>query len=100
MAGIVLSTIRQNARSRACRPAERRCKSAPGKTLENTQTPMKLVYLLSEELKADPEYVSLTQALTLDKSKPYVGLNGTYGLFGSQEWWAIKIKCRCYHCLG
>lgn len=54
--------------------------------LENTQTPMKLVYLLSEELKADPEYVSLTQALTLDKSKPYVGLNGTYGLFGSQEW--------------
>lgn len=48
---------------------------------------MKLVYLLSEELKADPEYVSLTQALTLDKSKPYVGLNGTYGLFGSQEWW-------------
>jgi len=87
MAGIVLSTIRQNARSRACTPADRRCTSAPGKTLENTQTPMKLVYLLSEELKADPEYVSLTQALTLDKSRPYVGLNGTYGLFGSQEWW-------------
>jgi len=87
MAGIALSTIRQNARSRACRPADRRCKSAPGKTLENTKTPMKLVYLLSEELKADPEYVSLTQSLILDKSRHYFGLNGAYGLFGSQEWW-------------
>ena len=55
--------------------------------LENSKVPMKLVYLLSEELKNDPEYVSLTQKLTLDKSKPYIGLNGTYGLFGSQEWW-------------
>lgn len=55
--------------------------------LENTKVPMKLVYLLSAELKADPEYVSLTQALTLDRSRPYVGLNGTYGLFGTQEWW-------------
>ena len=34
--------------------------------LENTKTPMKLVYLFSEKLKVEPEYVSLTQALTLD----------------------------------
>jgi len=49
MAGIVLSTIRQNARSCACTPADRRCTSAPGKTLENTQTPMKLVYKIIQE---------------------------------------------------
>lgn len=55
--------------------------------LENSKVSMKLVYLLSEEFKNDPEYVSLTQKLTLDKSKSYIGLNGTYGLFGSQEWW-------------
>ncbi len=48
---------------------------------------MKLVYLLSEELKENPGRVALTQALTLDSSKPYMGLNGTYGLFGSREWW-------------
>lgn len=34
--------------------------------LENTKTPMKLVHLFSEKLKVEPEYVSLTQALTLD----------------------------------
>ncbi len=55
--------------------------------LNNTKVPMKLVYLLSEDLKEDPEYAVLVRALTLNKSKPYVGLNGTYGLFDSQEWW-------------
>jgi hypothetical protein len=55
--------------------------------LENSKIPMKLVYLLSEELKAKPEQITLAQSLTLDKSKPYMGLKGTYGLFGSQEWW-------------
>ncbi|OCG39518.1 hypothetical protein A9G29_08880 [Gilliamella sp. Fer2-1] len=48
---------------------------------------MKLVYLLSEELKAKPEQITLAQSLTLDKSKPYMGLNGTNGLFGTKEWW-------------
>ena len=54
---------------------------------EKTKHPMKIVYFLSEKLKANPEYMNLVQALTFDKSKPYVGLNGTYGLFGSQKWW-------------
>lgn len=55
--------------------------------LENSKVPMKMVYLLSEKLKVNPEYASLTQALTLDSTKPYVGLNGTNGLFGTKEWW-------------
>lgn len=55
--------------------------------LENSEIPMKLVYLLSEELKSNPKRVALTQALTLDKSRPNFGLKGTYGLFGSQQWW-------------
>ncbi|OCG78880.1 hypothetical protein A9G42_02405 [Gilliamella sp. Nev6-6] len=55
--------------------------------LENSKVPMKMVYLLSEKLKVNPEYASLTQALTLDHTKPYVGLNGTNGLFGTKEWW-------------
>lgn len=49
---------------------------------------MKRVYLLSAELKADPEQVALAQALTLNASKPRMGLKGTLGLFGSPEWWA------------
>ena len=55
--------------------------------LDNTDVPMKLVYLLSEELKANPEQIALTQALTLDDSRPMMGLKGSNGLFGSQEWW-------------
>lgn len=49
---------------------------------------MKCVYLLSTDLKADPEQVVLAQALTLNVSKPRMGLKGTLGLFGSSEWWA------------
>lgn len=55
--------------------------------LENTKLPMKTVFLLSEELKLNPERVALTQALTLNKSRPMMGLKGTNGLFGSSEWW-------------
>ena len=48
---------------------------------------MKLVYQLSEELKNNSERVSLTQALTLDDTRPSMGLRGSLGLFGSQLWW-------------
>lgn len=51
------------------------------------EVPMKLVFQLSDELRVDPERVALTQALTLNASKPQIGLKGTHGLFGSQEWW-------------
>lgn len=49
---------------------------------------MKVVYRLSEELANDPEQVADAQALSLDEARPYVGLKGTHGLFGSSEWWA------------
>lgn len=55
--------------------------------LEETKIPMKMVFLLSEELKMNPGRVALTQALTLNSSKPMMGLKGIHGLFGSQEWW-------------
>lgn len=56
-------------------------------TLDNAKVPMRLVYQLSEELKNDPQQVALAQALTLDSSRPKMGLRGTYGLFGSLQWW-------------
>lgn len=48
---------------------------------------MKLIYKLSEELESDPGYVNTVQALSLDDSRPYLGLKGVHGLFGSPEWW-------------
>lgn len=53
--------------------------------LRDSPVAMKFVYLLSTELKSDPEYVMLVQRLTLDQSKPFMGLKGTHGLFGSKE---------------
>ncbi len=50
--------------------------------------PMKRVYQLSDELKNDPKQIHLAQALTLNASKPIMGLKGTHGLFGSPEWWS------------
>lgn len=47
---------------------------------------MKVIYSLREELENDPGQVADAQALTLDASRP-LGLKGTYGLFGSPEWW-------------
>lgn len=47
----------------------------------------KLVWELAEDLRLNPDRVSKTQALTLDKGRPLMGLKGTAGLFGSPEWW-------------
>ncbi|MCA1197231.1 hypothetical protein K9B35_04575 [Sphingomonas sp. R647] len=49
---------------------------------------MKTVYRLEIDLERNPERVALTQALTLNPTKPQMGLSGRYGLFGSDEWWA------------
>lgn len=45
------------------------------------------VYSLAAELERDPDQVAQTQALTLDTSRPNMGLKGTEGLFGSPQWW-------------
>jgi hypothetical protein len=50
--------------------------------------PMKLVYRLQYDLEIDRERVSLTRSLTLDKTRPLIGLKGTYGLFGTSGWWS------------
>jgi hypothetical protein len=49
---------------------------------------MRLVYSLSQAMQDNPEDVTLTQKLTLDTTRPLLGLKGTLGLYGSQEWWA------------
>lgn len=55
--------------------------------------PMRQVFALQEELKVNPERIALTQALTLNASKPHMGLKGTHGLFGSPDWWeSIREK--------
>lgn len=51
------------------------------------------VYNLAEYLEANPRDVELAQALTLNPEKPRMGLKGTYGLFGSPQWWD-SINCR------
>lgn len=53
---------------------------------------MKTVYSLSEDLNRNPKKVELTQARTLDNRSLPGGLKGTYGLFGSDEWWHNIFK--------
>lgn len=48
---------------------------------------MQTIYLLSKELTDDPDQVRQTQELTLDRSRPQLGLKGSCGLFASTEWW-------------
>ena len=48
---------------------------------------MQLVYQLLIEHKQNPKMVSIAQSLTLNSSKPYLGLKGSCGLYGSPEWW-------------
>lgn len=45
------------------------------------------VYTLAAEHKSDPRRIELAQALTLNRDKPRMGLKGTYGLYGSPQWW-------------
>lgn len=48
---------------------------------------MKSVYTLVDALAKDPARVAKTQALTLDSSRPHMGLKGSHGLFASEAWW-------------
>ena len=61
---------------------------------------MKKIYSLEIEHEDNPGTVELTQKLTLDKSRPAMGLAGTYGLYGSSKWWenlySGKIPKRIY----
>lgn len=60
----------------------------------------KMVYELAKDLADHPEQVAMTQALTLNASKPQMGLLGADGLYGSKEWWQSisdgRIEVRIY----
>ncbi|MEQ3747577.1 MAG: hypothetical protein ABNH53_15240 [Henriciella sp.] len=59
---------------------------------------MKCIYDLAIALERDPKRVNDTQALTLDTSRPNMGLKRVCGLLGCTEWWdnlksgAIPLK--------
>ncbi len=53
---------------------------------------MKQIFSLEKELEEDQSIVELTQKLTLDKSRPSMGLQGKYGLYGSTKWWESLYK--------
>ena len=55
--------------------------------LEESPIPMRHVYSLALDLKQDRRRVELAQKLTLDLSRPLLGLKGKHGLFASDEWW-------------
>lgn len=48
---------------------------------------MKVLYSLKRDLDLHPERVAETQALTLNQARPLLGLKGSQGLFGSDQWW-------------
>jgi hypothetical protein len=60
----------------------------------------KLVYDIEKHLAANPQHVAKTQALTLDASRPNMGLKGENGLFASEKWWRSidegRIEVRVY----
>lgn len=60
----------------------------------------KLVYDIKRDLAANPGRIAKAQALTMDSSRPNMGLSGEDGLFASQEWWQSisdgRIEVRVY----
>jgi hypothetical protein len=50
-------------------------------------TKMLVVYSLRQELKKDMEDLQRVQALSLDRSRPNMGLSPRLGLYGSDDWW-------------
>ena len=48
---------------------------------------MLTVYSLWQELEKDSDHLKRAQALSLDRSKPNMGLSTRFGLYGSDEWW-------------
>ena len=48
---------------------------------------LELVYEFSKDMMNNPDQIRDTHKLTLDKSRPFMGLRGDKGLFGTQEWW-------------
>lgn len=62
--------------------------------LNSAGVSMKLVYSLAQALKDDPQDIALTQSLTLNATKPLLGLKGKHGLYGSEQWWTSVAQRR------
>jgi hypothetical protein len=50
-------------------------------------TELVTIYSLRRELERDAAYVQQVQTLSLDDSRPRMGLSARLGLYGSDEWW-------------
>jgi len=48
---------------------------------------MKRVFDLAKEINENRDYVNAVQAMSLNSDKPFLGLKGNFGLYGSKEWW-------------
>ena len=48
---------------------------------------LELVYEFYKDLSNSTDMIRNTHQLTLDKSRPYMGLKGDKGLFATKEWW-------------
>ena len=48
---------------------------------------LELVYEFSKDMLNNPDMIKDTHKLTLDKSRPFMGIRGDKGLFATQEWW-------------
>lgn len=48
---------------------------------------LELVYEFSEDITNNLDMIRDTHKLTLDDSRPFMGLRGDKGLFATQEWW-------------
>ena len=55
---------------------------------------MQPIYTLAAALAQDPARIAKTQSLTLDSSRPHMGLKGRHGLFASVAWWESIIAGR------
>ena len=48
---------------------------------------LELVYEFSKDMLNNLDMIKDTHKLTLDKSRPFMGIRGDKGLFATQEWW-------------
>lgn len=45
------------------------------------------IYSLKKRLEQNPEIVEQAKKMTLNEKRPLLGFKGTYGFYGSEEWW-------------
>lgn len=54
--------------------------------LSNYPVELELVYEFSKDMINNPDIIKDTHKLTLDKSRPFMGIKDDKGLFATQEW--------------